>query len=39
MIELKFMRIAVRLREKQRRNREKYGDVRYWKSAVEAVIP
>jgi len=27
MIELKFMRVAVRLREKQRRNREKYGDV------------
>lgn len=27
MIELKFMRIAVRLREKQRRNSEKYGVV------------
>lgn len=28
MIELKFMRIAVRLRDKQRRNSEKYGDAR-----------
>lgn len=27
MIELKLMRIADRLSEKQRRNREKYGDV------------